>query len=75
MIVSLHINRDGELCSENCVFLFASFVSRTGSCGLFRETLRPSLGYGDIDGWHACESCNKVCDKVKEHFKLEGEEQ
>jgi hypothetical protein len=70
--ISLHIKRDDDSCDNDCVFLSGCYVSRTGSCLLFMDVLRPELYYGDISSWKPCKSCNTVYNRVA---SPDGEEQ
>lgn len=65
-------NRNGK-CAYVCPFLDADTLDTVGECLLFSKALRPDMMYGQVDGWYACDACNKVVRKAKEYECTEND--
>lgn len=66
MEINLKIkNKDGACCRD-CAFLDANNWPPTGTCLLFKETLRPKTKWGDVEYWHQCLPCWKITQKEHE---------
>lgn len=58
--MKLEIYRTKTNCSSNCPFLDSDWFDSVATCLLFKETLRPIMDYGSVEGWNTCTSCDKV---------------
>lgn len=60
MKINLMIQTKKKYCGLYCMFKDCDGWDTSATCMLFKETLRPKMKYGSVEGWERCEQCHKV---------------